>query len=196
MTIGVGVEGPSDRTFWTKVLHKHFSGVRFDVRNMQNKGNLIRETPQLLDSFRSFHYAACFILVDRHSDACTKAVFDRFDAVIQQESRRPYDERYVFICVAIKGLESWYLADPVAINKLLPKANYAAPHETANLSPKQKLKKLWKKQYGENSAPNKIRFAHLMAPQFEPAEGRHRSASFDYLWTRLTDASKASKGTK
>ena len=36
MTVGVGVEGPSDRDFWDKVLHKHFPVVRFDVRNMKN----------------------------------------------------------------------------------------------------------------------------------------------------------------
>ena len=40
MTVGVGVEGPSDRDFWDKVLHKNFPVVRFDVRNMKNKERL------------------------------------------------------------------------------------------------------------------------------------------------------------
>lgn len=54
MTFGVGVEGPSDFQFWHKVLHKHFRGCRFDVRNMKNRDKLIRETPKLLETFRYF----------------------------------------------------------------------------------------------------------------------------------------------
>ena len=100
----------------------------------------------------------------------------------------------MFICVAIKGLEAWYLADPSAINMLLPRVAYVAPDETAILNPKQKLKVLWKKQFGENSAPNKIGFAQMMAPRFDPEEGRKRSASFDYFWVRMNGASVASSG--
>ena len=54
MTFGVGVEGPSDYQFWHKVLHKHFRGCRFDVRNMKNRDKLIRETPKLLDRLEDF----------------------------------------------------------------------------------------------------------------------------------------------
>ena len=45
MKIGVGVEGPSDRAFWDKVLHKYFPGVRFDIRNMKTRDKLIRADP-------------------------------------------------------------------------------------------------------------------------------------------------------
>ena len=165
MTIGVGVEGASERTFWTKVLPKNFAGVRFDVRNLKNKERLIRATPRLLDAFRSLHYTAGFILLDRHRDPCTTAVLHHFDDLIQVEARKPEDARYLFICVAIKGLEAWYLANPSAINTLLPRAGYVAPDETAMLNPKEKLKALWKKQFGKNSAPNKIGFAQMMAPR-------------------------------
>lgn len=194
MTIGVGVEGASERTFWTKVLHKNFVGVRFDVRNLKNKESLIRAAPRLLDAFRSLHYTAGFILVDRHRDPCITAVLRHFDDLTQEEARKPGDERYFFICVAIKGLEAWYLADPSAINALLPKAGYVAPDETAMLDPKQELKALWKKQFGKNSAPNKIGFAQMMAPRFDPEAGRKRSASFDYFWIRMNGASKSSSG--
>ena len=122
------------------------------------------------------------------------AVLRRFDDLIQEEARKPEDERYLFICVAIKGLEAWYLADPSAINTLLPRADYVAPDETAMLNPKQELKALWKKQFGENAAPNKIGFAQIMAPRFNPEEGRKRSASFDYFWVRVNGASAASSG--
>ena len=55
MRIGVGVEGPSDRVFWDKVLHKHFAGVQFDIRNMKTREQLIRQTPRQLASFCSLH---------------------------------------------------------------------------------------------------------------------------------------------
>ncbi len=185
MTIGVGVEGSSEWEFWKKVLHRSFRGVRFDVRNMKTKEKLIRATPQLVDTFRSLHYSAGFILVDRHRDPCTTAVLQRFDDRSHGEARLPTDERYLFICVATLGLESWYLADASAINQLFPMADYAAPEETATLNPKRKLTQLWKEHHGQISALNKIDFAQTMAPLFDPEQGRQRSASFDYFWTRL-----------
>lgn len=188
MTIGVGVEGSSELGFWRKVLHRNFRGVRFDVRNMKTKEKLIRATPQLLESFRSLHYDAVFILVDRHRDPCIAAVLQRFDNKSREEARKPADERYLFICVAIRGLEAWYLADDSAINQLLPIADYLAPKETAKLNPKERLTELWKKQFGQDAALNKIGFAHMMAPRFDPASARQCSSSFDYFWTRMTAA--------
>ena len=104
MTIGVGVEGPSDRAFWDKVLHKHFPGVHFDIRNMNSRGKLIRQTPRLLDTFRSLHYAAGFILVDRDKDPCIAAILQRFDEVSREEARRPADERYLSFVLLSAGL--------------------------------------------------------------------------------------------
>ena len=83
MTFGVGVEGPSDFQFWHKVLHKHFRGCRFDVRNMKNRDKLIRETPKLLETFRDCHYAAGFILVDLDDDPCLGSVMNLFDAAVK-----------------------------------------------------------------------------------------------------------------
>ena len=188
MRIGVGVEGPSDRAFWDKVLHKHFPGVCFYIHNMKTREKLIRETPHLLEIFRSRHYAAGFILLDRDRDPCIVAVLERFDAAIQQEARQPADARYLSICVAIRGFEAWLLADAAAIKALLPQASYTAPGDTANLNPGQTLKPLWKQQYGRNAAPNKIGFARMMAPQFEPSRARQHSASFTYFWSRLAAA--------
>ena len=186
MRIGVGVEGPSDRAFWHEVLHKHFGGIQFDVRTMGSKETLIRQTPRLLEAFRSLEYKAGFILVDRERDPCFPAVLERFDEAIRGEARSPVNGRYLFVCVAIRGLESWFLADPFSINGLLPGANYSAPRETARVDPKRKLSQLWKKEFGQNSAPRKIGFARMMAPQFDPEVARHHSESFHYFWTRLT----------
>ena len=92
------------------------------------------------------------------------------------------------VCVAIRGFEAWLLADAAAIKALLPQASYTAPSDTASLNPGQKLKALWQQQYGRNSSPNKIGFASMMAPQFDPEAARQHSASFTYFWSRLTAA--------
>ena len=188
MRIGVGVEGPSDRVFWDKVLHKHFPGIRFDIRNMKTRDKLIRQTPRLLDNFRSLQYVAGFILVDRDRDPCVAAVLERLDAVSREEARQPADARYLTVCVAIRGFEAWLLADAAAIKALLPQASYAAPSDTASLSPKKTLKASWQQQYGPNSSPNKRDFAESMAPLFDPEAARQYSASFTYFWSRLTIA--------
>ena len=185
MSIGVGVEGPSDRTFWDKVLHKHFRGVHFDVRNMKNRCQLIRETPRLLETFRGAHYAAGFVLLDRDDTPCATAVINEFDPHIQSEARRPLDQRYLFICVAIRELEAWFLADAQAITSILPAVQYTPPQETAVLNAEVTLKGLWRQHHG-NAAFNKIDFAGRMAPQFSPMAAQQRSSSFAHFWTRIT----------
>ena len=188
MRIGVGVEGPSDRAFWDKMLHKYFPGVHFDIHNMNSKEKLIRQTPQLLDAFRSRHCAAGFILVDRDKDPCIAAVLQRFDAAIQQEARQPEDARCLSICVAIRGLEAWLLADAAAIKALLPKASYTVPRETGCLNPGKILRELRHQQYGQSPTSNKRDFAERMARRFDPAAAEPHSASFTYFWSRLTTA--------
>jgi hypothetical protein len=184
MTIGVGVEGPSDREFWNKVLHKHFPKTKFDIRNMKNRDNLIRETPRLLDAFRSLRYNAAFIIVDRDDTPCPAAVIDEFDETVRQEARKPSSERYLFICVAIRELEAWLLADGNAINAVLPKASYALPKETGDIGAERLLKKLWREQHGQ-IAFNKINFARSLAPKFKPERASKHSASFKYFWNRI-----------
>lgn len=187
MKIGVGVEGPSDRIFWDKLLHKSFSpAVRFDVRAMKGRAQLIRSTPALLESFRGLHYAAGFILVDRDKDPCIEAILHLFDAAVRPEARLPVEQRYLSICAAIRGFEAWLLADESAIKELLPNARYNAPNETASLNPKETLRTLWRKQYGSNAAINKIDFVKRAAPRFDPASAQIRSASFRYFWSRMT----------
>jgi hypothetical protein len=184
VTIGVGVEGPSDYAFWDKLLHKHFRPIQFDVRIMKGRERLIRETPELLRSFRDLHYAAGFILVDRDSEPCCPAVIDLFELRAREEARRPLPERFLFICVAEKGFESWLLADQSAVSAVLPRAAYVAPPETSHLNPREALESLWRQQHGK-AAFNKIDFAKQMAPRFDPKRAVACSASFQYFWTRL-----------
>jgi hypothetical protein len=185
MMIGVGVEGPSDRVFWDKVLHKHFKRAQFDIHNMKNRDKLIRETPRLLATFQDLHYSAGLILVDRDRDRCVAAVLNRFERTIRTEARKPPSERYIFVCLAVPELEAWFLADQLAVAAVLPDSGYVSPPETGNVGAEGLLKKLWRKQHGK-VAFNKIDFAKRIAPKFNPTRASSRSASFQYFWQNAT----------
>ncbi len=188
MTIGVGVEGPSDRDFWNKVLHKHFRRFQFDIRNMKSRAKLIESTPTLLESFKNLHYRAGFILVDRNDSRCPTEVLGEFDAHVQLEAKRPINQRYLHICIAIRELEAWFLADEAGINAVLTKSEYGASSETGLVSAEGMLKTLWQKNFGKGVAINKIEFARMMAPKFDPGCALNRSSSFKHFWGRLRAA--------
>jgi hypothetical protein len=182
MTFGVGVEGPSDFQFWNKVLHKHFRGCRFDVRNLKNRDKLIRETPKLLETFRDCHYAAGFILVDLDADSCPGNVLGLFDTAIRTMARLPDKKsRFLHVCIAIQEIESWYLADADAINEVIPGCAWCAPDDTGSVA-KGKLRSLVKHHLGANAGFNEIDFAKTMAPKFDPHRALPHSASFRYFW--------------
>ena len=124
--------------------------------------------------------------MDRDKGPCIEAILHLFDAAVHPEARLPVEQRYLSICVAIRGFEAWLLADESAIKELLPNAQYDAPNETASLNPKETLRTLWRQQYGSNAAINKIDFAKRVAPRFDPASAQTRSASFRYFWSRMT----------
>lgn len=182
MTFGVGVEGPSDFQFWHKVLHKHFRGCRFDVRNMKNRDKLIRETPKLLETFRDCHYTAGFILVDLDDDPCVGSVLGLFDAAIRSVARIPdKSSRFLHVCIAIKEIESWYLADADAINAVISGCAWQSPEDTCAVA-KGHLRSLVKSHLGKNASFNEIAFAKMIAPKFQPNRARPHSASFRYFW--------------
>lgn len=187
MTIGVGVEGPSDFQFWDKVLHKHFRGHRFDVRNMKNRDKLIRETPRLMESFRDCHYAAGFSLVDMDDDPCISAVLDLFDGAVRSAVRTgDRAARSFHVCVAIKEIESWYLADATAIHALMPACEWnEAPADTCRAA-KGRLRTLYKAHFGHHASFNEIAFAKDIAPKFNPTRALPHSNSFKYFWEILT----------
>ncbi len=144
MKFGVGVEGPSDYQFWHKVLHKHFRGCQFDVRNMKNRDKLIRESPKLLETFRDCHYSGGFILVDLDDDPCLNGVFDLFEESIKTAARLPdKNARFLHVCITIKEIESWYLADEVAIKAVIPNFIWTAPADTSSVA-KAKVRSLIK----------------------------------------------------
>ncbi len=185
MKIGIAVQGPSDREFFDKVLHKHFHGITFDVRNLKSQHKLIRQAPALLETFRGAGYCAGFILVDRDDSTCISAVFKLFDKTIQETARQPRDSRYLHICVAIRELEAWYLADSQAIAAIFPKASYSSAEETGSLNAEAKIRDIWQQQYGSCSAVNKIDLAKTISTKFHPAKAQTRSKSFAYFWNML-----------
>ncbi len=185
MKIGIAVQGPSDREFFDKVLHKHFHGITFDVRNLKSQHKLIRQAPTLLDTFRDAGYCAGFILVDRDDSTCISSVIGLFDRTIQGSAREIISSRYLHICVAIRELEAWYLADSVAIAAAFPKASYSPPQDTSSLNAEAKIRDLWQQQYGLYSAVNKIDLAKKISAKFNPNKARTRSKSFAYFWNVL-----------
>jgi hypothetical protein len=196
MRIGVGVEGPSDLKFWHKILHKHFPGIQFDIRNMKNCGALIRETPRLLDSFRSLRYDAAFILTDRDkitddNTRCPGPVIAQFGQEMQVEARKPTEERYLSICVAIRGLEAWFLADANAIRSVLPVVNYEVSGKTDGMNAGEQITGLWHSQHGK-AAFNKIDFAEKISAHFDPYIASLHSDSFAYFWQRISDVCQIS----
>ncbi|RJP25513.1 MAG: DUF4276 family protein [Candidatus Omnitrophota bacterium] len=184
MKIGIGVEGFSDKIFWDKVLPKFFRGVHFDVRNMKTKEKLIRETPRLFNSFQDARYDGAFIIIDRDKDPCVTAIVELFNAPMKTEAKKVREKRFLFLCVAIRELEAWLLADDQAIQKLLPKSKYVSPSETGDIGAEGKLKRIWQQQHGQ-IAFNKISFAKEIGVQFDPHRAMNHSFSFRYFWENI-----------
>ncbi len=183
--IGVGVEGPSDKKFWSRFLHRTFPGRGFDVRSMRGRPKLIRDAPRLLDTFRDTRRAAGIIILDLDDNPCVGDVRELFDQRVKSEFQRPLEDRYLHLCVAMRDLESWFLADYEALREGLPAANYKLPGDT-RVWGSAKLKELWKQQYGGRSvAFNKIDFANRIAPVFSVERAREHSASLRIGWERI-----------
>lgn len=192
LKIGVGVEGPSDRAFLSKVLHRSFQGFMFDIRSMNNKDKLIRRADDLVDDFRSRHYPFSVILVDRDSDACISATIDTFDQRVVTDARASLARRNLFICVAVVKLEAWYLADEEAIRFVMPGATYSAPPDTGVVGAERTLRRLWRES-GRQGRPGggKLGLARAVGQQFEPERARRHSSSFAYFWDRINGAIEA-----
>lgn len=185
MKIGVGVEGPSDLQFWSKILPKHFRGLQFDVRNMKNRDKLIRATPDLFEEFRSLKRVAGFIILDRDQDSCVSAVLDRFDPATRTEFTRPVADRFLHLCVAVKRLECWYLADAQAIVAAIPGVQWQPPADTATCNGKTEIKRLLQSRSRAEVSYNEIEFAKTISPRFSPTRGKSHSASFKHCWQRI-----------
>jgi hypothetical protein len=181
------VEGPSDLQFWSNVLPKHFRGWQFDIRNMKNRDKLVRATPDLFEEFRNLRRRAAIIILDRDKDPCIQAVLNSFDpAALKAARKQPITERFLHICVAIRKIECWYLADAQAINTVITGAAWESPPETATCSGKREIEQLLQSRSRTPIGYNEIDFAKSIAPKFAPRRAETRSASFRYFWHRVS----------
>lgn len=187
MKIGVGVEGPSDFQFWSKVLPKHFRGWQFDIRNLKNRDKLVRATPDLIEEFRGLKRRAAIIIIDRDKDPCVQTVLSSFDpASLEAARKQPVAERFLHICVAIRKLECWYLADAQAINTVIPGVAWTPPPDTAVCNGKSEIHQLLQSRSRSPIGYNEIDFAKSIAPKFVPRRAEMNSASFHHLWRRVS----------
>ena len=152
---------------------------------MKNRHKLISDAPRLLATFRDAGYAAGIIILDLDTNPCVEDVRSLFDEVLRREFQKAMEERYLHLCVAIKELESWFLADYEAVRRVLPAAAYKLPGNTC-IWGAGKLKELWKQQYGGRLvAFNKIDFAARIAPLFCVERAKEHSASLRTAWERI-----------
>ncbi len=187
MKIGVGVEGPSDFQFWSKVLPKFFRGWQFDIRNMKNRSKLVGATPDLVEEFRGRKQKAAVIILDRDDDPCVKSVLNTFDpSVVAEATKQPAEDRFVHICLAVKKLECWYLADATAIEAVIPGAEWCPATDTANCNGKREIEQLLRSKSKVSIGYNEIDFAKGIAPKFDPGRAEVHSASFRHVWKRLS----------
>ena len=186
VTIGVGVEGISDKDFWDDLLHRCFSSVRFDVWNMKTRGKLIARSHDRLGTFEDAKYAAGILILDRDSGPCADAqvVRSEFPEKVKAELEKSLQERYLYLCIAVRKLESWFLADREAVTAILPEVNCDVPQDTS-LWGIGKLQELWRQQWGRNSAYNKRDFARQIALRFSVERAVQHSRSLSVAWERI-----------
>lgn len=177
--IAVAVEGASDKIFWEKVLNRSFARTRFNIRDLKGLRKLLNAAPELYDTFQDAHYDALFYLVDADDLPCASGVRPLFDGRIQTEIARHKSDRWSFLAVAIRELESWYLADTVALEHTV--GNSAA--EIPATGGKSALVRFMRESLGRRLGYDERQFAGKMAVHFDPARARKNSASFDYFWS-------------
>ncbi|MEX0761690.1 MAG: DUF4276 family protein [Dehalococcoidia bacterium] len=184
MKIGVVVEGASEKKFLDRVLHKYNPNVQFDVRIMKGRNKLIQSSVSMMQQFYSARYQRGFFITDLDDNECPLQIIHEFPDEVRENALKPKAIRFVTICVAMRDLEGWLLADQEAIRSVLPQCEYIAPSDTSNLNTGKLLTKLWNSEH-PNTALNKISFAASMSYNFDPARAAVNSPSFEYFWKRL-----------
>ena len=194
--IGIGVEGPSDYTFWNKVLPRYFAGagVVFQVSVMHGRSKLISGAERLLAAFASTGCAAVFLIVDKDKDPCMTSVYDEFSGEFQTRLRSRTNQPVCRLCIADRDLESWYLADEDAMRESLGLSDYSAPTGDERVGGKGKLQKLLIEHASVGAAFNEIAIAKQISMSFRPGNAARNSASFAYFWDKLESVIAKAKG--
>lgn len=188
MIIGVGVEGISDFYFWDKVLHKYFRGAKFQIRNLKTKQKLIRETPSLIDEFKDLGFDACFIILDCDKtpglqQPCFVKVKELFEKMVQIECHRDQSDRFAYVCISVKKIESWYFADEKAVQNVFGDSSFKVVGKTDDIPVGKLFEKL--KSNIEYRSSKKPMIAKKMSAVFNPNRAIRHSDSFRYFWENL-----------
>ncbi len=185
--IGIGVEGPSDKAFWEKVLHRSFPGCLFNIATLSGRTTLARIAPDVAEGFRNSGHAAAFFLLDADKMLCASSVLGLFDESFRAEAfRQPAPSRFAHIAVAIRELESWVLADEKCISELFDCPGYKAPDRKDKPAGKAKFLRLCRDRNATLGGLDDRELAGRAGSRFNPAHARKHSTSFDYFWNRLT----------
>jgi hypothetical protein len=182
--VGVIVEGPSDQTFWSKLLWRCLPGINWDVRALHGRSKVLRNAAPLAEVFRSAGARAVVVLLDQDDDPCVTAVRELFPEPLRIAFAST-EPRHTQLFVAIKELESWFLADEDAIRLVTGCQSYSAPAETARGATKSRLRELLRSEGSSSRAFNEIGFAKQIASAFSPERARNCSQSFAYCWSRF-----------
>lgn len=175
MTIGIGVEGISDKIFFDKILHKRFPNCRLQIRNLKDKSRLIRDSAKLLENFRGAHYHAGIILLDSDRDPCVEFIRDLFSDSCKDEFSKARPNRFLHLVVAKKGLECWLMADEEAIRQSSGNHEYLAEPETALINPKTTIEKVFANKL------SKVELAPKIASSFDLGRASTKSESLRYF---------------
>lgn len=187
--IAVIVEGPSDEIFWEKVLNREFAQeCRFKVMCQNNRAKVIQKALPLMSGCRKGGYHSVFFLVDLDKDRCATAVKDLFDPEVLEVASREPSNRFVHICVAKREFEGWLLADELAIQQVLPNAQYVCDAPTDDINAERRLGELLRSDRGAGAGFRKPAFAREVAPHFSPIRAAQSSRSFAYFWKCIATA--------
>ena len=175
--IGIVVEGPTNHAFWKRLLARLYpaSCELVDVVVARGQGSLIRDADQHLRAHRDAGYRVTFFVVDLDSYECVRRLLDDFpDAVFRAVA---VDED-ACICVAVKGAESWYLADSAAVNTVFPDASYSPASDVDLLNPKSTLQQL-------GGRYDMWWLARAFGNAYDPGAAQAHSASLGRAWRRM-----------
>lgn len=195
--IGIGVEGPSDKAFWEKVLHRSFPGCWFTIVTLSGRIPLARTAPEMAEGFRNSGHAAAFFLLDADKLPCATSVLELFDESFRAAAfLTPVTSRFAHIAVAIRELESWVLADEECVRDLLDYPEYKASAPDEKPGGKAKFLRLCHERNLTFGGLDDRELAGRAGSRFSPARARKHSPSFDYFWNRLTARIESARATK
>jgi hypothetical protein len=171
------VPGSADKRFLDGLRARRLMRNIHRVAPAGTDDRVVAEAVRLRREWQLRGHATLFLRdVERTSTGlppCSRQVLSRFDASIDRSR----------VVLARVSMESWYLSDELAINRLLPRAGWAAPPNTdVIVDPQAQLTTLIRRNSGRRTDKYlKPDFAERLARYFDPTQGAQRSPSLRRL---------------